>query len=246
MYRYKAVVEYDGSGFNGWQSQPNGNTIQQYIQNSFKEISLGKIEIFGSGRTDSGVHALGQVFHFDMNLEIESGKITNSLNHFLKKNHISILKIERVDKNFDARRSAILRTYFYKILNRTSPPAILEQKAWHISKKLDFDLMKEAASVFLGVHDFTTFRSSSCEANSPIREIIHSQIEKKGDEIIYRIKSRSFLQHQVRSIVGAIKNVGEKKWSLNDLKKSLLSKNRKNCASPAPACGLYLENVQYE
>ena len=245
MPRYKAVVEYNGTDFAGWQSQPNGNTVQQIIEKSFLEIQLNKTKIFGSGRTDAGVHAVGQVFHFDYGDKLDCKKILLGLNHFLKKKNISVLSLVSIDDHFDSRRDAKLRTYLYKILNRIASPAILENQVWHVTKKLNFDQMKKASAIFLGSHDFTTFRASACEAVSPVREIVSSELNKKDDEIIYRIKSRSFLQHQVRSIVGAIKVVGEEKWTLKDLDQALKSKNRNNCAPLAPACGLYLECVEY-
>ncbi len=245
MPRYKAVVEYNGLGFEGWQSQPGGNTIQQFIEKSFLEIQLGHTKIFGAGRTDTGVHALGQVFHFDYNKKIDCQKILLGLNHFLKKKNISILSLNSIDDHFDSRRDAKLRTYIYKILNRIAAPAILENQVWHVTKDLNVELMQKASEIFLGTHDFTTFRASSCEATSPIREIIFSEIKKKNEEIIYTIKSKSFLQHQVRSMVGALKAVGENKWTLKYLNEALNSKDRNKCAPPAPACGLYLESVEY-
>ena len=245
MTRYKAVVEYNGTSFVGWQSQPCGNTIQQIIEKSFLDIQLSKIKIFGSGRTDSGVHALGQVFHFDYKENLDCKKILLGLNHFLKKKNVSILSLKKINDNFDSRRDAKLRTYKYRILNRIAVPAILENQVWHVKKKLDFELMKNASSLFIGTHDFTTFRASSCEATSPIREIILSELKKNNDEITYSVKSRSFLQHQVRSMVGTIKMIGENKWTLKDLKQALNSKDRQKCAPPAPAHGLYLESVEY-
>ena len=245
MPRYKAIVEYNGTGFEGWQSQSSGNTIQQLIEKSLSDIQLNKIKIFGSGRTDSGVHALGQVFHFDYNKELNCKRVLLGINHYLKKKYISILSMVSTSDNFDSRRDARLRTYRYKILNRIAFPAILENQVWHIKKNLDFELMKKASALFLGSHDFTTFRASSCEATSPLREIILSDLKKHNDEIIYTIKSRSFLQHQVRSMVGAIKAVGENKWTLKDFDIALKSKDRNKCATPAPACGLYLVSVEY-
>jgi len=245
MPRYKAIVEYDGTNFEGWQSQPNGNTIQQFIEDSFIKISLKKIKIFGSGRTDSGVHALGQVFHFDYDEELDCEKIKVSCNHFLRDHLISILSLEKTDSDFDARRDATMRTYLYKIVNRKSPLALSKNKAWHLITELDLESMKQAAKTFLGQHDFSTFRSSSCEAKSPVRDIKVSNLSQVNEEIIYEIQSRSFLQHQVRSMVGAIKLVGEGKWTLTDIKSALDSKDRKKCAPPAPSCGLYLKEVKY-
>ena len=245
MSRYKATLEYDGTEFEGWQAQPHGNTIQQFIEKAFAEINLKNIKIFGSGRTDTGVHALGQVFHFNYDHNLECEKIILGLNHFLKKKSVSILSLEKSSEDFDARRDAVNRTYLYKILNRNSPPAIQRNKLWHVSKKLNIIQMQAAAKIFLGEHDFTTFRSISCEAKSPVRTIIHSEIFENGNEVLYKIKSRSFLQHQVRSLVGALKLVGEGKWTIEDLDSVLKSKDRKNCATPAPSCGLYLERVEY-
>ena len=179
MPRYKAVVEYNGTHFEGWQSQPNGNTIQQFIEKSFLDIKLKKTKIFGAGRTDSGVHALGQVFHFDYYEKLDCKKLLLGINHFLKKKSISILSIVPVNDNFDSRRDAKLRTYKYKILNRIASPAILENRVWHITKILNFELMKKASELFIGSHDFSTFRASSCMATSPLREIILSDLEKK-------------------------------------------------------------------
>ena len=245
MPRYKAVVEYNGTPFEGWQSQPHGNTIQQFIEKSFLDINLKKIKIFGAGRTDSGVHALGQVFHFNFDEKLNCKKVLLGINHFLKRKSVSILSIVPVNDNFNSRRDAKLRTYRYKILNRIASPAILENHAWHIKKTLNFELMKKASELFLGSHDFTTFRAASCMAKSPQREIILSDLKKKNDEIIYIVKSRSFLQHQVRSMVGAIKAVGESKWTLGYLDKAFKLKDRNKCAPPAPACGLYLESIEY-
>jgi len=245
MSRFKAIVEYDGTNFEGWQSQPNGNSVQQFIEKAFLNINLKKTKIFGSGRTDSGVHALGQVFHFDYDIELDLNKTLLGLNHFLREKRVSILSLIKTQENFDSRRDAKIRTYKYKILNRVSEPTILKNQVWHVTKKLDFDQMKKASSIFLGTHDFTTFRASSCEAKSAIREITYSNLSREENVIIYKIKSRSFLQHQVRSIVGAIKAVGENKWTLDLLEQVLKLKDRNKCATPAPAFGLYLENVEY-
>ena len=192
MPRYKAIVEYNGTYFKGWQSQPNGNTIQQFIENSFLKIKLKKIKIFGAGRTDSGVHALGQVFHFDYNEKLDCKKVLIGINHFLKKKSISILSIVPVHDNFDSRRDAKLRTYKYKILNRIASPAILENRVWHITKILNFELMKKASELFIGSHDFSTFRASSCMATSPLREIILSDLKKKTMRLYIKLNQDHF------------------------------------------------------
>ena len=245
MKRYKCMVEYDGTAFVGWQRQVNGYSVQEAIEQSLENIFQEKIRIHGSGRTDTGVHAKEQVIHFDLTTELEEGKITSALNHYLKKELISILNTEVVDSNFDSRRNATLRTYDYVIVNRNSPLAITKNKAWHISAPLNIELMKEAIKVFEGDHDFTTFRAASCEATSPIRTIEKTNIIQHQEQSVITFESRSFLQHQVRSMVGALKLVGEGKWSVENLKLALEAKDRTKCAALAPPCGLYLVKVRY-
>ncbi len=245
MPRYKLILEYLGTNFSGWQKQKNTCSIQETLEIAAYRLLQEKINLVVAGRTDSGVHALGQVFHFDYNEKLDCKKVLLGINHFLKKKNISILSIVLVNEDFDSRRDAKLRTYKYKILNRIASPAILENQIWHISKILDFEQMYKASKLFLGSHDFTTFRASSCTATSPHREIKLSDLKKINDEIIYTVKSRSFLQHQVRSMVGAIKAVGENKWTLEHLDEAFRSKDRNKCAPPAPACGLYLESIEY-
>ena len=245
MKRYKCMVEYDGTAFVGWQRQVNGYSVQEAIEQSLENIFQEKIRIYGSGRTDTGVHAKEQVIHFDLTTELEEGKITSALYHYLKKELISILNTEVVDSNFDSRRNATLRTYEYIIVNRNSPLAITKNKAWHISAPLNIELMKEAIKVFEGDHDFTTFRAASCEATSPIRTIEKTNIIQHQEQIVITFESRSFLQHQVRSMVGALKLVGEGKWSVENLKLALEAKDRTKCAALAPPCGLYLVKVRY-
>lgn len=245
MKRYKCMVEYDGTAFVGWQRQINGYSVQEAIEQSLENIFQEKIRIYGSGRTDTGVHAKEQVIHFDLTTELEEGKITSALNHYLKKELISILNTEVVDSNFDSRRNATLRTYEYIIVNRNSPLAITKNKAWHISAPLNIELMKEAIKVFEGDHDFTTFRAASCEATSPIRTIEKTNIIQHQEQIVITFESRSFLQHQVRSMVGALKLVGEGKWSVENLKLALEAKDRTKCSALAPPCGLYLVKVRY-
>lgn len=245
MKRYKCIVEYDGTDFVGWQRQLNGYSVQEAIESSLESIFQKNIRIHGSGRTDSGVHAKGQVMHFDVDTEMDEHKMTSALNHYLKKKLISILHVEVVNNNFDSRRDAILRTYEYVIINRQSPLAITKNRAWHISAPLDISFMQEAIKVFEGEHDFTTFRAASCEATSPIRTIESALIRQDQDQISITFQSRSFLQHQVRSMVGALKLVGEGKWNKADLKNALDAKDRSKCAALAPSCGLYLIKVDY-
>ena len=244
MRRYKCIVEYDGTSFVGWQRQTNGYSVQEAVEKSLESITQEKIRIHGSGRTDTGVHAKGQVIHFDSKTNLDEYTISSALNHYLKKELISILSTEIVDDNFDARRNAILRTYEYLIINRTAPLTIDKNKAWHISKPLNEKLISAAIKIFEGTHDFTTFRAS-CEASSPIRTIEHTEVKIRNEEIFITFQSRSFLQHQVRSMVGALKLIGEEKWSIYDLQSALDSKDRSRCAALAPACGLYLLKVSF-
>ncbi len=248
---YQIIVEYDGSKFVGWQMQKNGRSIQGEIQKVIKLV-FGKRfreNITGSGRTDAGVHALGQSANFFIYGGINPNRkkqLLNRWNFLLAKKGISILSIRTRNKNFNARRNAKERTYLYKIMNRASVLALDKNRVWHVRKKLSINEMKKGAKLLTGTHDFSTYRSSSCAAKSPIRTIKKISIKKnRNGKILLRFVSQSFLQKQVRSMVGCLKFLGEGKWDISNFKKSLNSKKRSTCAPPAPACGLYLENVKY-
>jgi len=245
MQRYKAEVEYDGTSFVGWQFQKNGLSIQEILQEAIFNFSKERVVVTGAGRTDSGVHALAQVVHFDLKKKIEKNKFLPALNQHIKNKSVTVLKIRKVSKNFHARFDAKKRTYQYVIINRQSPLTLQKNKAWHIRKKLDVKAMKKAAKLLLGTHDFSTFRSSSCGAKSPIKTIEKIFIKKNKNKITLKFISKSFLQQQVRSMVGCIKYLGEGKWNIGEFKKSFKSKNRLKCAAPAPACGLYLTKIEY-
>ena len=248
---YQIVIEYDGSKFVGWQLQKNGKSIQGEIQKVIKQV-FGmhfRENIIGSGRTDAGVHALGQSANFFIYGGINPSRkkeFLNRWNFLLAKKGISILSIRTRNKNFNARHSAKERTYLYKIMNRASSIALDKNRVWHVRKKLDINVMKKGAKLLTGTHDFSTYRSSSCTAKSPIRTIKKISIKKnRNGKILIRFVSKSFLQKQVRSMVGCLKFLGEGKWDISNFKKSLNSKKRSTCAPPAPACGLYLEKVKY-
>ena len=246
MFVYQIKVEYLGTNFVGWQIQKNGLSIQEVLQKVFVKFFKRKIIITGSGRTDAGVHASEQSAHFKIKKKILDKNTTiNSLNFFLKKYPISILDIRKRKNNFHARHSAKERTYKYLIINRAGSLAIEKSKAWHIRKKINITMMKRGANLLKGTHDFSTFRSSSCEAKSPIKTIKDISIKKSKNKIILTFVSRSFLKQQVRSMVGSLERLGQGKWSLDYFEKAFLSKDRKKCASPAPACGLYLTKVVY-
>ena len=246
MYTYQIIIEYDGTNFVGWQKQKNGTSVQQTIEKIFTKILKEKTILYGSGRTDAGVHAEGQSAHFILKSKINNKFIfLNSVNFFLQKKKISILKINKKKLNFHARFNAKKREYKYIINNRLAPLSLEFNKAWHVKSTLNFGLMKQAAKLLEGNKDFSTFRSSSCNAKSPIKTLEDARVKNLGSKIIITFKSRSFLQQQVRSMVGCLKFVGEGKWNLKKFEYIINSKKRDNCAPPAPAHGLYLTKVSY-
>ena len=246
MNRYQILIEYVGTNYNGWQVQRKGKTIQGRIQNAISKIFKEKINIIGSGRTDSGVHALEQSAHFDTSTKIkDSHKFLKSVNHFLSRYGISILDLKKRKLTFHARYSAKARIYKYVILNRKSGSVLKNKRCWHIIKKLDLEMMKKGAKKLIGTKDFSTFRSSSCSAKTPVRTIKSIKFLTRQDIIEIEIKAQSFLQNQVRSMVGCLKYVGEDKWSIQKFDKIIKSKKTINCAPPAPAEGLYLTKVIY-
>jgi len=246
MFNYQIIIEYDGTKFVGWQKQKNGISVQQTIEKILTKILKEKIILFGSGRTDSGVHATAQSAHFILNSKINNKHLfLNSINFFLNKKKISILKIQNRQLNFHTRYSAKKREYKYLIINRVAPLSLDFNRAWHIKNKLNLKLMKKAGNLLKGKKDFSTFRASSCNAKSAIKTLEEVKVKKSGEKIIIKFKSKSFLQQQVRSMVGCIKYVGENKWNLRKFKNIIESKKRANCAPPAPAKGLYLSKVSY-
>ena len=245
MQRYKIKIEYEGTPFVGWQFQKNGQSIQEVLQKAIFNFSKERVVVIGAGRTDSGVHALAQVAHFDLKKKIERKNLLPAINQNIGNKPVTILKINKINKKFHARHDAKRRTYQYLIINRQSPLALQKNKAWHIRKKLDVKAMIRGAKVLLGTHDFSTFRAAACGAKSPIKTMEKILIKKNKDKITLQFTSRSFLQQQVRSMVGCLKYLGEGKWNLNDFKNSFQSVNRSKCAPPAPACGLYLKNINY-
>ncbi len=246
MFNYLIKIEYDGTNFFGWQSQKNGKTVQDTIEAALKKVLKINIKIIGAGRTDKGVHAFSQYANFKINKKIEDKKtFLESLNYFLKRKMISILDLKKKNENFHARHSAKLRTYEYLIINRQGTLSIFRNRAWHVKKKLDFNLIKKGAKLLEGTHDFSTFRSSTCSAKSPIKKMNKIKIGKRNNVIKIQFSSKSFLQNQVRSMVGCLNYLSTNKWSISDFKKVLKSKKRSKCAPPAPACGLYLLNIKY-
>ena len=246
MFRYQVLLEYDGKSFVGWQIQKKGKSVQEIVQFELSKLFKNKINIYGSGRTDKGVHAIEQSAHFDRRIKIlDIKKKIKSLNFFLNPKNISILNIKKKNSNFHARYSAKERIYKYIILNRASPPSIDKSKVWHIRKKLNIKLMKRGAKKLIGTHDFSTFRASNCYSKSPIRTMKKVTIKKSKDKIIFHFRSKSFLRNQVRSMVGCLKLLGEEKWSLEEFISAFKAKNRSSCAPPAISDGLYLEKIIY-
>jgi len=246
MDKYHIKIEYDGSKFVGWQCQNNGISVQEVLQKAFFKFLKEKVIVNASGRTDAGVHAIEQSAHIELKRKIINKEVfLNSINFYLKKYPVSVLSIKKKENTFHARYSAKKRTYKYIILNRNSPSPLNKNRAWFIKKKLDINLIKKVLKILKGTHDFSTFRASSCQAKSAIRTLDSATFKKLGETIEITFSSKSFLQQQVRSMVGAIKYVGEKKWTLKQFKNNFKSKRRTNCAPPAPACGLYLKKVKY-
>ena len=243
---YQLLIEYDGTKYVGWQSQKNGLSIQQSVEKAIKKIIKKKISLIGSGRTDAGVHAIEQSANFKTEYKIKNkSNFIKSLNYFLSKDSISILDIKKKSKIFHSRFSALHRSYKYQIINRQAPSVLKKNRAWHIRNKLDIGLMKKGAKILINIKDFSTFRASSCSAKSPIKKLDKIKIVKKNDTIEILFESKSFLQTQVRSMVGCLKYLSEKKWSLKKFKEVAISKKRVNCAPPAPAHGLFLAKIKY-
>ena len=246
MYRYQILIEYVGTSFVGWQIQKKGKSIQKTVQLTLSKLLKQKIILYGSGRTDAGVHALEQSAHFDVKNKIQNiDKIIKSLNFFLNKKMISIINIKKKNINFHARHSAKERIYLYIIHNRLSPSTVNKEREWHIRKKLDINLIRKGSKKLIGTHDFSTFRASNCSAKSPVRTINEIIVSKSKNHIKLQFKSKSFLKNQVRSMVGCLKYLGEKKWNLRKFENIIIMKDRKRVAPPAPACGLYLEKIIY-
>ncbi len=246
MFRYQILIEYVGTNFRGWQVQKKGKTIQGLIQKRISELLNEKIILSGSGRTDTGVHAIEQSAHFDCKHQIKKlDKFLKSMNHFLNKDGVTILKIKKRNKNFHARFSAQMRIYKYIIINRLGGPVLEKKRGWHIMKELDLIAMKKGAKKLIGTKDFSAFRASSCRAKSPIKTMKLVKIKSSKNRIEIEFRSQSFLQQQVRSMVGCLKYLGEKKWSLKKFESVLKSKKRILCAPPAPPEGLFLAKIIY-
>lgn len=245
MPRYKLTLEYDGTPFSGWQRQADRPSVQQAVEEAIGRMSGETVSIQAAGRTDAGVHALGQVVHVDLSKSWDPFRIREALNFHLRPDPVAVLQVEAVDESFEARFSATARHYEYRILNRRAPAVMERQQVWHVPMPLDAHLMDHAAGMILGQHDFTTFRSAECQANSPVRTLDVFSVRRELDHIVVVASARSFLHHQVRSMVGSLKLVGEGKWSPDDFRAALDARQRSRCGAMAPPDGLYLTAVSY-
>jgi tRNA pseudouridine38-40 synthase len=245
MPRYKLTIEYDGTPFVGWQMQDNGASVQGVLADAVAAFAGERAAVHGAGRTDAGVHALGQVAHIDLAKDWDADTVRDALNAHLRPHPVAVLKAERVAGTFEARFSAIKRHYLYRIVNRRADLALDVNRAWRIPRPLDSEAMHAAAQRLIGKHDFTTFRSTECQAKSPVKTLDRLDVTRDGDDIRVATSARSFLHNQVRSMVGSLVHVGEGKWSAEDLSAALAARDRTRCGQVAPPQGLYLVRVEY-
>jgi tRNA pseudouridine38-40 synthase len=245
MSRYRLTLEYDGGPFVGWQRQDNGPSVQGALEAGIAKFSGERVTVTGAGRTDAGVHALGQVAHFDLEKDFAPEKVRDALNHFLRPDPVVILDAALAPGDFHARFSATGRHYLFRILNRRSPPTLEIGKVWHVAVMLDAEVMHAAAQHLIGQHDFTTFRAAECQAASPVKSLDRLDVSRRADEIHIEASARSFLHHQIRSFAGSLKLVGEGKWQPGDVKAALQARDRSACGPVSPPDGLYLTKVDY-
>jgi tRNA pseudouridine38-40 synthase len=244
LARYRLVIEYDGTPFVGWQRQETGRTVQQALEEAAERLCGEPTRIHGAGRTDTGVHATGQVAHVDFEKEWPQDTVRDAINAHLRPEPVAVLSAIRVREDFDARHSARARHYRYRIVNRR-PPLALDRLAWQVPARLDAAAMAEGAARLLGRHDFTTFRASQCQARSPVRTLDRLDVRRNGEQVLVEASARSFLHNQVRSMVGTLVEVGLGRWTADDVSAALAARSRAACGPVAPAVGLVLTRVDY-
>ncbi len=245
MGRYKLTLEYNGAPYVGWQRQANGLSVQEVLEGALVSLTGERPVVHGAGRTDAGVHAVGQVAHIDLERDFEPWKLREALNAHLRPEPVAVVEVLRAPNEFEARFSATARHYLYRILNRRAPPTLERGFLWHVKRTLDADRMQAAAQRLVGRHDFSTFRAAECQANSPVRTLDKLHVSRVGDMIAIRASARSFLHHQVRSMAGSLEYVGAGRWSADDLEAALDARDRARCGMVAPAHGLMLVRVDY-
>ena len=245
MPRYKLTIEYDGSPFHGWQKQEDQPSVQGALERAARALDQAPVMVQGAGRTDSGVHALGQVAHIDLVKDIPADKVRDALNFHLKPDPVAVLEAECVDDEFHARFSAIKRHYLYRMIDRRAPLTLDKGQVWRVPKPLDAEAMHAAAQALVGTHDFTTFRDAQCQAESPVKTLDDIRVMRLGEEVQITCSARSFLHRQVRSITGSLVEVGMGKWSPTYFKSVLDAAERSKCGPVAPPDGLYLMAVDY-
>lgn len=247
MPRYRLRIEYDGTPYVGWQRQENGHSVQGAIEAAILSLTGETVSIRGAGRTDSGVHAMGQVAHADLSRQWKEHTLRNALNAHLGMagERVAILDAAEVPDDFDARFSAKKRHYLYRIISRRAPLALEANRAWFVAKELDHEAMHAAGQMLVGKHDFTTFRAAQCQANSPVRTIDRLEVTRSGELIEMRVSAQSFLHNQIRSFAGTLKLAGEGKWTVEDVRAALEARDRKACGPVAPPDGLYFMAVDY-
>lgn len=245
MPRFKLILEYDGTPFVGWQRQGSLPSVQLALEMAVKKFCNEDVVAYAAGRTDAGVHALGQTVHIDLSKDWPPETVRRALNHHLQPDPVAILDVSRAADDFHARLSATSRAYLYRILNRSAPPAVERNRVWHVHYDLDADAMHAAAQSLVGHHDFSTFRAAFCQAKSPMKTLDRLDVSRVGDEIHVQAKARSFLHHQVRNMVGTLKLVGQGKWAVDDVAEALAARDRAKGGPTAPPDGLYFVSVTY-
>lgn len=246
MPRFKLTLEYDGGPFVGWQHQANGLSVQEVLETAIFRFCGEQVRVQAAGRTDSGVHALGQVAHADLGKEADADTVRDALNHHMKPHPVAVIAAEIVPESFEARFSATGRAYLYRILDRRAPPVLDRGRVWHVRSRLDAEAMAAAARALVGRHDFTSFRAKECQARSPVKTLDRLDVTRAGDEIRVIAEARSFLHHQVRNMVGTLALVGQGRWTRADVERALAARDRAAAGPTAPPQGLYLTGVRYD